>query len=217
MRGKFKLLILIILLVAIAVISIKYRDQFNLMGIRTWLEQYQPWTPIIFIALYITATVFFLPGSVLTIAGGLLFGAWWGTLYNIIGATIGATIAFIIARYIASDWVRAKGGKYLNKILDGVEHEGWRFIAFVRLVPLFPFNLLNYLLGLTKIGVVPYMLASFVFMLPGTFAYTYAGSLGETFVNSSGMELIGKILIGIGLLVLVTVLPIFIKRYRARH
>lgn len=217
MRGKIKLFLLIILLAAIIIISVKYRDQFNLMDIRTWLEQYQPWTPIIFIALYVLATIFFLPGSVLTIAGGLLFGAWWGTLYNIIGATIGATIAFIIARYIASDWVRAKGGKYLNKILDGVEQEGWHFIAFVRLVPLFPFNLLNYLLGLTKIGVVPYIIASFIFMLPGTFAYTYAGSLGESFVNSSGMALIGKVLIGIGLIVLVTVLPIFIKRYRARN
>lgn len=214
MRSKFKLLILIILIAAIAIISIKYRHQFNLMDIRAWLEQYQPWTPLVFIALYILATVFFLPGSVLTIAGGLLFGAWWGTLYNITGATIGASIAFVVARYIASDWVRAKGGKYLNKILDGVDNEGWRFIAFVRLVPLFPFNLLNYILGLTKSRLWVYALTSFIFMLPGTFAYTYAGSLGEAFVNSSGMALIGKILIGIGLLVLVTVLPIFIKRYK---
>ena len=214
MRNKFKLILLIILIVAIVIIGIKYRHQFNLMTIRAWLEQYQPWTPIIFIVIYILATVFFLPGSVLTIAGGLLFGAWWGTLYNIIAATIGATIAFIVARYIASDWVRHKGGKYLNKVLDGVDQEGWRFIAFVRLVPLFPFNLSNYLFGLTKSSVVTYAITSFIFMLPGTFAYTYAGSLGEAFVNSSGMALIGKILIGIGLLVLVTVLPIFIKRYK---
>ena len=96
----------------------------------------------------------------------------------------------------------------------GALSEGWRFIAFVRLVPLFPFNLSNYLFGLTKSRVITYALTSIIFMLPGTFAYTYAGSLGEAFVNSIGMALIGKILIGIGLIVLVTVLPIFIKRMK---
>ncbi len=197
-------------------IAYYFHDDFNLLSIRTWLSAHQPWTPLLFIALYIIATVCFLPGSILTLAGGLLFGAWYGTLYNLIGATFGAMIAFLIARYLASDWVAVKGGKYINKILLGVQREGWRFVAFVRFVPLFPFNLTNYLFGITKINFIAYSITSFICMLPATFAYTYAGSLGEAFIRGQGFALIGKVIIAIGLLIFVSVLPIFIKRYRAR-
>ena len=93
----------------------------------------------------------FVPGSVLTVAGGALFGPIWGTLWNLTGATLGATLAFVIARYVASDWVAARSGERLGRLMRGVEEEGWRFVAFVRLVPLFPFNLMDYAFGLTRI------------------------------------------------------------------
>jgi uncharacterized membrane protein YdjX (TVP38/TMEM64 family) len=85
---------------------------------------------------------------------------------------LGATIAFMIARYVASDWVAARAGERLARLIRGVEEEGWRFVAFVRLVPLFPFNLVNYAFGLTRIRLGEYALASFVCMAPGALAYT---------------------------------------------
>ena len=102
-----------------------------------------PVAPLLFILIYALATVLFLPGSVLTLAGGALFGPVLGTLYNLTGATLGATLAFLIARYLAADWVADKTGGRVKQLINGVEAEGWRFVAFVRLVPLFPFNLIS--------------------------------------------------------------------------
>src|SRR4030065_574344 len=116
--------------------------------------------PLLFMGIYAISTVLFLPGSVLTIAGGVLFGPVWGTFYSLTGATIGATIAFLTARYLASDLILRKTGGRLRRLINGVEAEGRRFVAFVRLVPLFPFNLLNYALGLTRIRLLHYVVTS---------------------------------------------------------
>ena len=96
---------------------------------------------LIFVGLYARSTVLFVPGSGLTVVGGALFGPVWGTLWNLTGATLGATFAFLTARYVASDWVSRTAGERLARVIRGVEEEGWRFVAFVRLVPLFPFHL----------------------------------------------------------------------------
>ncbi|MDP2708019.1 MAG: VTT domain-containing protein, partial [Burkholderiales bacterium] len=169
--------------------------------------------PVLFIALYTVATVLFLPGSVLTLAGGALFGPIWGTLYSLTGATFGATMAFLIARYLVQDWVRQHTGGILKKLLDGVDAEGWKFVAFVRLVPLFPFNLFNYALGLTRIGIAAYIAASFVFLFPGALAYTYLGYAGrEAFAGGEG--LIQKGLLALALLAIVAFLPRLVKRLR---
>ena len=167
--------------------------------------------PLMFIVIYVISTILFLPGSVLTIAGGILFGPIWGTFYNLTGATIGATIAFLIARYLASDWVTRKSSGWLKQLIEGVEVEGWRFVAFVRLVPLFPFSLLNYALGLTRIRLFHYVVASYICMLPGAIAYTYLGYAGRNAV-AGGEGMIQKALLGLGLLALVAFLPRLIKR-----
>ncbi|MCR4319473.1 MAG: VTT domain-containing protein [Candidatus Brocadiaceae bacterium] len=156
-----------------------------------------------------------MPGSVLTIAGGVLFGPIWGTFYNLTGATIGATVAFLIARYLASDLVLRKMGGRLKQLVEGVEAEGWRFVAFVRLVPLFPFNLLNYALGLTRIRLFHCVVTSFVCMLPGAIAYTYLGYAGRNAV-AGGEGMIQKALLGLGLLAFVAFLPRLIKRLRKK-
>jgi len=112
---------------------------------------------------------------------------------------LGATLAFMIARYVASDWVAARAGERLARLIRGVEEEGWRFVAFVRLVPLFPFNLVNYAFGLTRIRLGEYVLASFVCMAPGALAYTYLGYAGR--VATSGQAgAIGKALLALALL-----------------
>lgn len=209
-----KLVVLTLLVTLVVFALVQFRDQFNIQNLRTLIAQYGVLAPLAFIIIYIVATILFLPGSILTIVGGLIFGAFWGSIYNLIGAVIGATSAFLIARYIASDWVEHKAHDKLKLLLRGVANEGWRFVAVLRLVPLIPFNILNYAFGLTRIGVIPYTLASGIFMLPGTIAYTYLGSLGVAFINGNAREIITKVSIAIGLLVLVGSMPYFVKRFR---
>jgi rhodanese-related sulfurtransferase/membrane protein DedA with SNARE-associated domain len=131
------------------------------------------------VALFALGTILFVPGAVFGLAGGILFGPVWGTVLNLTGATLGATAAFLVARYVAADWVRQKAGARLERLIKGVEAEGWRFVALTRLVPLIPFNLLNYALGLTRIPVGAYVLASAICMLPGALAYTWLGYAGR--------------------------------------
>jgi uncharacterized membrane protein YdjX (TVP38/TMEM64 family) len=118
------------------------------------------WAPAVFVASYAVATLLFVPGSLLSLAGGALFGPVWGVAINLAGATSGAILAFLAARYIAGDAVTRRVGPRLRQVIAGVEAEGWRFVAVVRLVPLVPFNLLNYALGLTRIRMMPYALTS---------------------------------------------------------
>lgn len=169
--------------------------------------------PIGFVVGYALATVLFLPGSILTIAGGALFGPVAGTFYSLTGATLGATFAFLVARCLASDWVARRTGGRLGEFVRGVEAEGWRFVAFVRLVPLLPFNALNYALGLTRIPVSHYVAASYVAMLPGAAAYTYLGYAGrEAFAGTDGLVKHG--LVALALLAAVLFLPRLVCRLR---
>ena len=213
MKDKWLRWLLLVLLAAGISLAFIYRDQFDPVVLQQKIEQAGSAGPLLFMAVYALATVLFLPGSVLTLAGGALFGPVWGTLYNLTGATAGAALAFLVARYLASEWVEQKAGGHLRQLKEGVENEGWRFVAFVRLVPLFPFNLLNYALGLTRIRFFHYLLASYVCMLPGAAAYTYLGYAGREAV-AGGEGLIQKALLALGLLALVMFLPRVIKGIR---
>lgn len=213
MKGKGGRVILFLLLAVAVAAAYFYRDQFNVAQLQQWVTGAGMAGPLLFILLYALATVLFLPGSIPTLAGGAIYGPLWGTLYNITGATIGATLAFLLARYLAAAWVERKTGGRLAQLKHGVEAEGWRFVAFVRLVPLFPFNALNYALGLTRISVWHYVLASFVFMLPGTFAYTYLGYAGREAL-AGGEGLIQKGLLALALLAVVGFLPRLVSRIR---
>lgn len=188
MKSKLiRLTLFVVLIIGIGFV-ITNREHFDAALLEQWVQQAGVAGPIIFMLIYIIGTVLFLPGSVITLAGGALFGPVLGTFYNLTGATIGATLAFLIARYLASDWVEQKTGGRMKQIKQGVENEGWHFVAFVRLVPLFPFNLLNYALGLTRIKLSHYIIASYICMLPGGFAYTYLGYAGrEAVAGSEGL------------------------------
>ena len=200
------------LLVAVT-LAIVYRDRFDAAALEAWVRDAGPVAPLLFILVYALAAVLFLPGSVLTLAGGALFGPVLGTFYNLTGATLGATLAFLIARYLASDWVADKAGGRVKQLINGVEGEGWRFVAFVRLVPLFPFNLLNYALGLTRLRLTHYIIASFLFMLPGAVAFTYLGYAGREAV-AGGEGMIQKGLLALALLAVVAFLPRLIGNLR---
>lgn len=202
-----------VLVVSGVLLVVSQGRHIEVAAIQSWLANMGIMGPLLFIGLYAFATVFFFPGSVLTITGGVLFGPLWGTLFNLTGATLGATLAFVIARYVASDWAEQKSAGKLKQLKHGIESEGWRFIAFVRLVPLFPFNLLNYALGLTRIPLSHYALASFVFMFPGGVAYTYLGYVGSE--AAAGSEnLIQKSLAALALLATVAFIPRLVKRFR---
>lgn len=208
--GRF--LILIFVLLGIALV-ISYRDQLDAAAIQRWIEEAGSAAPLLFMFIYIIGTVFFFPGTVLTLLGGVLFGPVLGTFYNLTAATIGAMLSFLVARYLASDWVEKKTGGRLKPLLNGVENEGWRFVAFTRLVPLFPFNLLNYGLGLTKIKFTHYSIATYIFMLPGAIAYTYLGYIGKE-AATGGDGLIQKAMLALALLGLVAFLPRIIGSIR---
>jgi uncharacterized membrane protein YdjX (TVP38/TMEM64 family) len=204
---------LLAVLIASIAFALVYRDVLNAAALEAWVQRAGIWGPAIFMGVYALATVLFLPGALLTLAGGALFGPVLGTLYSLTGATLGATLAFVIARYVASGCVVRKAGGWTGKVIDGVEREGWRFVAFVRLVPLLPFNLLNYALGLTRIRLLHYVVASYVFMLPGALAYSYLGYAGREAV-AGGEGMIQKTLLAAALLGAVAFLPRLIMRVR---
>lgn len=197
-----------------AIVWIRARPELlDAAGLRSSIREFGALGPLAFMAIYIIGTLAFAPGSLLTLAGGALFGPLWGTLYSLTAATVGATLAFLLARTLAGDWVRTRVGPGLDRILVGVEAEGWRFVAFLRLVPLFPFNLLNYALGLTRIGPLAFAGASYVFMAPGCAAYTYLGYLGGEAATGAG-DLVRKSLVALALLAGATLLPRFARRLR---
>jgi rhodanese-related sulfurtransferase/membrane protein DedA with SNARE-associated domain len=153
------------------------------------------------------------PGAIFAVIGGVLFGPVWGSLWNLLGGTLGATLAFLVARYIVGDWVRHKAGGLIKRLIDGVDAEGWRFVAFVRLVPLFPFNLSNYVLGLTRIPLHQYIIATLVCMVPGAVAYTWLGHAGRGALTGEA-DTVRYGLLALGLLAAIALLPRLIGRMR---
>ncbi len=140
-----------------------------------------PWGPVLFVVLYIVAAVLFVPGSALTLGAGALFGVGWGAVYVSAGSVLGATAAFLVGRYFARDWVAKKieGNASFAAIDRAVATEGWKIVGLTRLSPVFPFTLLNYAFGLTRVSLRDYVLASWIGMMPGTVMYVYLGSLAR--------------------------------------
>ena len=211
-NNLWKILVLVFIVAGITLL-VTYSEQLDATAIQNWIEEAGNAAPLLFMFVYIVGTVFFFPGAVLTLLGGALFGPVLGTVYNLTAATIGSMLSFLVARYLASDWVEKKTGGKLKQLINGVENEGWRFVAFTRLVPLFPFNLLNYGLGLTKIKFSHYSIATYIFMLPGAIAYTYLGYIGKE-AATGGEGLIQKAMLALALLGLVAFLPRLIGSIR---
>jgi uncharacterized membrane protein YdjX (TVP38/TMEM64 family) len=143
-----------------------------------WINSLGSLGGIVFIGIYIIATLAFLPAAILTLGAGVIFGVIWGSLYVFVGATLGAIAAFLVGRYLARGWVKEKISSYkkFTNIDQAVSKEGLKIVFLIRLSPLFPFNLLNYALGLTNVSLKDYSLASFG-MIPGTIMYVYLGYL----------------------------------------
>lgn len=142
------------------------------------VERAGSWGLVIFAAAYVVAALCFVPGAAITMAAGALFGVAAGTLLVSVASTVAAALAFLIARYLARDAVRrwAQRHAHFRAFDRALAEGGWRVVALLRLSPVIPYNALNYLLGLTGVGFLPYVVASWVFMLPGTVVYVAAGS-----------------------------------------
>ena len=199
-----------------AVWIVMHRDLFDAGAIETWLRSFGIWAPAGFVLLYAAGTVLFFSGALLSLAGGALFGPVWGTVWNLLGATLGATLAFLIARGLGADWVARRLGGQFQRLVDSAAAEGWRFVALMRLVPLVPFNLLNYALGLTRISLSTYVLASAICMLPGAIAYTWLGYAGRTAAGGD-ISALRYGLLGLGVLAMIAFLPSLFRRFRARE
>ncbi len=220
-RNNWKLILVGVGLVGLVVLLeiLGIRDSFAhwfQQDLRPWLDANPVLAPFVFIVIYIGSVVAFMPGSIMTLAGGALFGPLRGTLYVVVAATTAAGIAFLIARYLAADWVESKAGDTLLTIKTGIERDGWRFVAITRLVPIFPYTLQNYVYGLTRINFWVYFWVTAVTMIPGTLAYVYAGFAGrELFAGSPGLlETLILVATAAGVLILVSMIPRWIRRFR---
>ena len=203
----------ILLLLTAALLAFRYIRALDLTELTAQVSAWGELGMVLFVGLYAVATVLFLPGSLLTLAGGALFGPWLGGLLSVLGATIGAGVSFLIARHLAREWVERRASGMIARLLAGVEAEGWLFVAFVRLVPLFPFNLLNYGCGLTHIRFDHYMVTSLLCMAPGGVAYAWLGHAGREAATGSA-DAVRAGLWALGLLAVVLILPRWIKKIR---
>ena len=189
----------------------------NVPKIKTWVASFGKIAPLIYIGLYLVSTVFFLPGSPVTVLAGFVFGPLWGVFYASVASIISVSVAFLIARYVARDLVEGwvKDNAQFRKIDEQVEEQGWRILMFTRLVPIFPFNLQNYAYGLTSIRFSTYVLVSAIFMLPGTAVFV---QLGGAFVSGEGN--IWKTLLYLGvagvLMLLLSLIPRLLQKHQTK-
>lgn len=167
----------------------------------------------LFILLYVAQTAFSLPGATLmTLTGGFLFGSLWAALYVNIGATTGATLAFLAARYLFRDWVEQRFGDRLQAFQAGFAQNAFNYLLTLRLIPLFPFFLVNLLSGLTRMKVGTYIAATALGIIPGSLAYTFAGRQLGT-INSLAELASPRLLLAFTILGLLLLMPVVYKTF----
>jgi len=178
--------IAVILAIGVAVAAFFYFDLGRFLSLQalkdnrddllSFTESHVAVAAALFVLAYVAVTGFSLPGAViLTLAGGFLFGFVWGTLFVNVGATTGATLAFLSSRYLLRDWVERKFGKWLGPVQQGFTNNAFSYLLTLRLIPLFPFFVVNLVSGLTRMNVGTYVVATALGIIPGSFVYAYAG------------------------------------------
>ena len=214
-RNLLKLSIFLLFLAGVGIISHtaglgRYLEEERLQN---WVRGFGLTGPLVYILVFTLAPSLLLPALPITVAGGVIFGPVWGVVYASIGSTLGAGVAFLVSRYFARNHVKELLGPRLRAIDEGVEKKGWIFVATTRLIPLFPYNLLNYAFGLTRIGFYEYLFTSWLCMLPATAAYVlFSSSLLGVLKGSIPREF----LYGVLLFLLVAAIPFFYKKLQKK-
>jgi uncharacterized membrane protein YdjX (TVP38/TMEM64 family) len=177
-HSKLKLMLLMGVVATLVIVMSRFDLAELIQGSCGWIKNFGGFAPLIFITVFNVGTLLFVPGSVLTIKSGILFGTVWGAVYVLIAALLGAILTFGLGRYCCRDWVYCKLQAHPRfKLIDAaIAHEGWKVVLLTRLSPIFPFNLTNYAFGLTQVSLKDYMLGS-LGILPGTVMYTYMGAV----------------------------------------
>ncbi|MBT3350785.1 MAG: TVP38/TMEM64 family protein [Nitrospinaceae bacterium] len=192
-------------------------NRFLLIGL---VEAYGFAAAVAYMVLYAAVVAFSIPGGlVMSISGGFLFGALWGTLYIVVGATVGATILFIIAKTVLGDFLRAKAGPWLKKMEAGFQRDALSYLLVLRLVPIFPFFVVNLVPAFLGVRLSTYVIGTFVGVIPGTFVFASVGAgLGSIFDGGGEFSLSGIMtpeivtaLVGLGVLSLI---PVAYKRFK---
>ena len=195
-------------LIVIAAVLLGLIAAARLLPVRDWIQSLQDWVRgmgaagmVIYGAIYVAAVVLFVPGIVLTLGAGFLFGLGWGIVVVSAASTTAAALAFLIARYFARDSVEkiARKNAKFAAIDRAIGKEGWKVVALLRLSPLVPFSLSNYLYGLTSVRFGAYVATSWVAMLPATVLYVYLGAAGRTIGQKTERSPWEWVLLGVGL------------------
>ncbi|SFT13276.1 TVP38/TMEM64 family protein [Paenibacillus sp. BC26] len=199
-----KLLLLIV--VVIGLLGFNHSVlHLNPEGIRTWIVRFGGAAPLLFILIYAVRPLLLFPASVLSLAGGLAFGPVWGTVYTIVGATIGAILSYWIARLWGDRLVSARLKGNWGKLEQQLEQRGYLYILLLRLIPLFPFDLISYGAGVAKVRFPAFLFGTLLGIIPGTFAYSF---LGSSFLH----EKTSTIVIAAIVFMIVTLIPLIFKK-----
>jgi uncharacterized membrane protein YdjX (TVP38/TMEM64 family) len=196
--------------------------QENRQALRAWVHQAGMLAALSYMAIYAVAIAFSLPGgAVLSMTGGFLFGAVWGTVYIVIGATLGATALFLIAKTTLGELLRAKAGPWLRKMEAGFQENALSYLLVLRLVPLFPFFIVNLVPAFLRVPLPTYVLGTFIGIIPGTFVYATVGAgLGSIFDTGEAFSAKGiltpQIVIALIGLAVLALIPVVYKKIKAR-
>jgi uncharacterized membrane protein YdjX (TVP38/TMEM64 family) len=173
-----RIIVAVLLLAAIVAVLVFLPVKQYLGQLLAWVQSMGVWGPVFVAGLYVVACVFFVPGSIITLGAGALFGVGWGYVSVTVGSVAGATVAFLVGRTLLRGWLETKIAGYprFAAIDRAIGKQGFKIVLLLRLSPIFPFNLLNYACGLTKVSLRDYVLASWIGMIPGTLMYVYFGS-----------------------------------------
>lgn len=204
------LIILFLIGLLIAIFTTPLKVIFDQMYLVEYLQANQCCVIIPFIVAYTVLTIIGIPGTILTVAGGIVFGIWWGTLWSVIGATLGALGAFLTARYLLRDFIKSRfaNSKFFNRCNQAIVTQPFFFVLAIRFAPISPFNVVNFLFGLTPIHWFYYTVATFLGIIPGTFAYTWLGRSGANALEGENRV---SFFLALGFLALLSVIPLYLK------
>jgi uncharacterized membrane protein YdjX (TVP38/TMEM64 family) len=213
-RAVTSRLALLVLLVAGIAAAWEWRGVFDPAALEAAIRHSRA-APVVFLALHVAGSLFFVPRTLLAVGAGLVFGMWWGIVWAAAGSVAGAIAGFLVARYLNTGLVERIEPARLAALRRQAEAGGWRVVAMVRLVPIIPHSLANYAFGLTRVGVGAYAVGSFLGQLPLTVAFAEGGAAGgNALLNGSnlGYQILWPSVIGFGALSLSLLLPALLRR-----